>query len=337
MGKYDKYICTELKKRHMLPGPTPEERDNIAAEGLRLGMEHLLWIDDEVIPGAYYSESTWIWPNSYPHVLPWAEAMKRSVNDTPMFPHAHEFPELLSWWGSDPDRPEETSGMGMIMGDEEIPLPKSWVAYIPAGMIHMPTRPPGSKVTSLPVLHWTSGPGVYTREGDERPDSAAAAKHEQAVVTQRKAGEQKNSRYIVYGYKPGIKRPAYMRELDPRYSRPIAYIDRQVIPDAEFGCDTWWLLPGEKSKAGQQLMDAHTLPHGTSIVFSSLNYDDITDLCAEVELWIGGEKHVINKSFGAYIPPEVSQGPVTIRNITKQIFFMVSQPVGEGVGKYRGR
>ena len=128
-----------------------------------------------------------------------------------------------------------------------------------------------------------------------------------------------------------------MRELDPKYNRPIAYIDEQVIPDAEFGCDTWWLLPGDASKAGRLLMDAHTLPHGTSIVCSSLNYADITDLCAEVELWIGGEKHIINKSFGSYIPPGVSQGPMIVRNVTRQMFFMMSKPVGEGIRKYPGR
>ena len=67
-----------------------------------------------------------------------------------------------------------------------------------------------------------------------------------------------------------------------------------------------------------------------------MNYDDITDLCAEVELFIGGEKHLIHDAFWAYIPPNVSQGPMTIRNITKQVFFMMSWPMGEGVMKYPG-
>ena len=67
-----------------------------------------------------------------------------------------------------------------------------------------------------------------------------------------------------------------------------------------------------------------------------MNYDDITDLCAEVELWIGGEKHVINKGFWAYIPPNVSQGPMIVRNVTKQMFFMMSWPMGEGIEKYPG-
>jgi hypothetical protein len=85
------------------------------------------------------------------------------------------------------------------------------------------------------------------------------------------------------------------------------------------------------------LMDAHTAPYGTSITLTAMNYADITDLCAEAEFWIGGEKHLVHKSFGAYIPPGLEQGPLIIRNITQQIFFMMSHPVGEGILKYRGK
>ena len=120
MINYDRYICTTLHKRHMLPGPTPEERDKLAAEGKRIRMEHVLWIDDEVIPGSYYGESTWIWPESYPNQVSSEELARRTANPRPMFPHAHNFPELLSWWGTDPDHPEDTTTMGMIIGDEEI-------------------------------------------------------------------------------------------------------------------------------------------------------------------------------------------------------------------------
>lgn len=336
MAKYDNYICTTLQKRHMLPGPSPEERDKLAAEGRRISMEHVLWIDDEVIPGAYYGESTWIWPPSYPNQISWEELMKRGLQTPTMFPHVHDFPELLSWWGTDPDHPEDTSAMGMLMEDEEIPLDRSWVAYIPANMPHMPTRGAGGRVTSQPVCHWTSGPGgVYTREKDEDTPDPTTEQKEMPKI--KKTGPFKYEKYMVFGDEPHGKVPDYMRETDPKYYRPIAYIDETVIPDAEFGCDTRWLLPGEKSKAGQLMMGAHTLPHGTSIVFNAMNYDDITDLCAEVELWIGGEKHIINKSFGAYIPPDVKQGPMIIRNITKQIFFMMSYPMGEGIKKYRGK
>jgi hypothetical protein len=337
MGIYDKYICTELHKRENLPGPTPEQRDILAAEGWRISMEHVLWIDSDIIPGAYYGESTWIWPVSYPNQIPPEELAKRYANARPMFPHAHDFPEILSWWGTDPEHPEDTTTMGMVMGDEEIYLDKSWVCYIPAGMMHMPTRPPGGRVSSKPVCHWTSGPGAYTREKDE--EEGGKGKKEEAppqITEYKRTGELKNARYFVYGYKQGVKRPDYMRDLDPKYCRPVAYIDETVIPDAEFGCDTMWLLPGDKSRSGMTVMDAHTLPHGTSITLTTMNYEDITDLCAEAELWIGGEKHIIKKSFGAYIPPEVEVGPLIVRDITRQMFFMMSQPVGEGIKKYRG-
>lgn len=332
MGKYDKYICTELYKRDMLPGPAPAERDAIYAEGLRIGMEHILWIDADIIPGAYYGESTWIWPQSYPNQISPEEQARRTSNPKPMFPHVHDFPEILSWWSADLENPDNYSPMGMVMGEEEIPLPRSWVGYVPAGMIHMPTRKAGARKATKPVIHWTSGPGgVYTRENDEAEETEIPA------YEGPKKDTQENLKYFVFeGDQNGknIKRQPYMTELDPKYTRPIVIIDEDVIPGCEFGCETMWLLPGLKSD--MKLMDAHTEPHGTSIVIYAMNYPDITDLCAEVELWIGGEKHIINKGFGAYIPPDVEQGPLIIRNIEEQTFFLISYPVGEGISKYRG-
>jgi hypothetical protein len=334
MGKYDKYICTELHKKDMLPGPAPAEREAIYAEGLRTSLEHVLWIDSEIIPGAFYGESTWVWPRSYPNQISTEEEARRTSNPKPMFPHAHDFPELLSWWSTDLDNPDNYSDMGMVMGNEEIPLNRSWLGYVPAGMIHMPTRKPGARVSSKPVIHWTSGPGgVYTREKDEGEEAEVPA------YEGPKKDTQENLKYFVFEgdqKNKNIKRQPYMREIDPKYFSPIAIINEDVIPGCEFGCETKWLLPGEKSKAGQTLMDAHAEPHGTSIVIYAMNYPDITDLRAEVELWIGGEKHIINKGFGAYIPPNVEQGPLIIRNIKEQAFFLISYPIGEGIKKYRG-
>jgi hypothetical protein len=339
MGEFDKYICTTLEKRHLLPGPTPEQRDLLAAQGKRVGMEHLHWIDEEVIPGAYYGETTWIWPPSFPGQVSWDELAKVGYETPGMFPHVHDFPELLSWWGTNPDDFAETDPMGMQMDDEIIPLDSSWVAYIPANLPHMPVFRAGVRSVkySRPTLHWVSGPGgVYTREKDDETKKAEAEKKAPPTAREVEPGDSKYARYMVYGTPAGIKRPDFMRPLDPTFSRSMAYIDQTIIPDAEFGCDTRWLLPGDTSKAGQLIMDAHTLPHGTSIACTSLNYDDITDLCAEVELWIGGEKHIINRPFWAYVPPNVSQGPMIVRNITKQVFFMMSWPMGEGVRLYPG-
>jgi hypothetical protein len=340
MGKYDKYIITKLYKREELPGPTPKQRDILADEGWRIGMEHTLWVDSDVIPGAYYGESTWIWPRSYPHQIDPAALNKRFDNAKPMFPHAHDFPELLSWWGTDPDHPEDTGSMGMIMDDEEIQLDRSWLCYIPAGMPHMPTRgQAGGKMATKPVLHWTAGPGAYTREADEKTKEAAHKKD--AIPPAPKADIKrgpnlKNAKYFVYDYKKGVKRADYMKVTDTKYTRPVNYIDNSIIPSAEFGCDNWWLLPGDKSKSGHLIMDKRTLNHGTTINLTTMNYDDITDLCAEAELWIGGEKHIINKAFGAFIPQGVEAGPFIVRDVKQQMFLEFAYPIGDGIKKYKG-
>ncbi len=339
MGRWDKYICTTLQKRHLLPGPTPEQRDRLAAQGRRVSMEHIHWIDQDVIPGAYYGETTWIWPPDYPGQVTWEELAAVGYSTPDMFPHVHDFPELLSWWGTNPDDFSDTDPMAIQMDDEIIPLASSWVAYIPAGMPHMPVFPTGvrSHVYTRPTLHWVTGPGgVYTREKDEKTKEAEAHKQPPPAPHIVEPAEAKYARYLVFGTRDDVKRPDYMCPLDPRLCRPMAYIDQSVIPDAEFGCDTRWYLPGEGSEKDQLIMEPHSVPHGTSIACIALNYDDITDLCAEVELWIGGERHLMSKGFWAYVPPYVTQGPLVIRKVRKQVFFMMSWPLGEGVLKYPG-
>ena len=339
MGQYDKYICTTLEKRHLLPPPTPEQRDRLAAAGRRIPMEHVHWIDEDVIPGAYYGETTWMWPPEYPNQVMWEQLAAEGFSTPSMFPHAHGFPELLSWWGANPDDSADIGPMGMQIADEIIPLESSWVAYVPADLPHMPVFHSGvrSQIHTRPTLHWTSGPGgVYTMGDDDKVGHAEQEEQGGLVGHVVDPSESKYAKYIVQGTDPRIKRPDYMRPLDPVYSRPMAYIDQTIIPDAEFGCDTRWLLPGDTSEAGQLIMDEHTLPHGCTIACVAHNYDDLTDLCAEAELWIGGEKHVINKGFWAYIPPYVSQGPLIVRNISKPVAFIMSWPMGGGVEKYRG-
>jgi hypothetical protein len=148
--------------------------------------------------------------------------------------------------------------------------------------------------------------------------------------------EQKNAKNFIFKDKPNLKPPAYRHLTDPKYTRRLAYIDEETVPGAEFGCESMWLLPGEKSAAGQKMMDAHTLPHGIFIGFFAYNYDDIHDLGAEIEFWIGGEKHVITNSFAAFIPAGLEHGPMTIKNIQRPIFHFTSSPCGSGIGKKYG-
>jgi hypothetical protein len=125
MGKYDKYICTTLQKRHLLPGPTPEERDNLAAEGKRMSMEHVLWLDKDVFRVPIMAKIP-IWPASIPtRYLPELMKTVRRIL-TPMFLTATTSDRFPAGYRS--DHLEDTSSMGMIMEDE-ITLDKSWYLH----------------------------------------------------------------------------------------------------------------------------------------------------------------------------------------------------------------
>jgi hypothetical protein len=130
--------------------------------------------------------------------------------------------------------------------------------------------------------------------------------------------------------KPGYQYPAYMH-FDPKTTRRSVYVDETTVKDAEFGCENLWLLPGEPKE--RKIMDANTQPYDRYFGFYSYNYKNIRDLCAEIEVNIGGEKHIVKRSGVIFIPANLEVGPWTFRNITKPIFFTIEFPCGKGLGK----
>jgi hypothetical protein len=141
---------------------------------------------------------------------------------------------------------------------------------------------------------------------------------------------RKYEKYFVGKDKPDHKYPAYLH-IDDKTSRHIAQIDQNTVAGAEFGCENIWLLPGEPKE--RKLMDANKQPYDRFFGFYSFNYDNIRDLCAEMEVHIGGEKHIVKESGAMFIPANMEVGPMTIRNITKPIFFTIEFPCGEGLKK----
>ncbi len=141
---------------------------------------------------------------------------------------------------------------------------------------------------------------------------------------------RKYEKMFVTKDKPGYKNPAYVH-LDPRTTKRVAYIDQTTVPGAEFGCENMWLLPGAPKE--RLFMDANTQNFDRYFGFYSFNYDNVRDLCAEMEVYIGGEKHIVKESGAIFIPAGLEVGPWTFRNITKPIFFTVEFSCGKGIGK----
>ena len=93
-SKYGKYIVTELKQNIKEAKWTPEIRPAKKRAGGRL-----LWLDSEVVPGAFYVETAWILPPKP------GESFKPGAT-----PHKHDWDEVLCMFGTNMDDPYDLCG-----------------------------------------------------------------------------------------------------------------------------------------------------------------------------------------------------------------------------------
>ncbi len=146
--KTSKYIITDVKADKLFPG----ERSGIGqkTDGVPVTPTHVMWLDGEVIPGAFYSESVWIWPECASE-QPAAEA------------HTHSFTEVVTFFGTNFEDPRDLCGeVELWLDGEKHVMTKSFLAYIPAGMTHCPLI---VRRVERPIFHFTVGMGAdYVRE-----------------------------------------------------------------------------------------------------------------------------------------------------------------------------
>jgi hypothetical protein len=128
-SKYGKYIITELK-----PDISPGGEDHLK----------LIYLDNEVIEGAFYVECVWIWPGlkSYP-TKSGAKA------------HTHDFDEVITFFGTNPEDPHDLCGeIELWLEDEKHILNKSCLVFIPKGMKHCPLI---IRRVDRPIFHFATG------------------------------------------------------------------------------------------------------------------------------------------------------------------------------------
>jgi hypothetical protein len=100
------------------------------------------------------------------------------------------------------------------------------------------------------------------------------------------------------------------------------YVDDEVVPGSYYFMAAWWQkITGEGSPA-----EAHDHGFDEYLVFLGTNPKDPNDLGGEVELWIGGEKHMLTKSCAVFIPAEVKHAPIYFRKITTPIWYLATGP-----------
>jgi hypothetical protein len=139
--KYGKYIVTEIK-RNIVEAPwNPPQPTAGKNTGGRF-----LFLDSEVVEGAFYMECTWVLPRP-----------KEDLSRGGASAHIHDYDEVIAFFGTNP---EDFHDLGaefeLWLGDEKHVMTKSFIAFIPSGLSHGPSR---FLRVDRPVFHVTTGPG----------------------------------------------------------------------------------------------------------------------------------------------------------------------------------
>lgn len=130
--KYGNHIVTELKSPH-----TPEQVAHYAQWATRI-----LWMDQEVVDGAFQMNCAWY---LRPPKVPMPEA---TVS------HVHEADEIIGFFGSNPESPNDLGGeIEIWLEDEQHILTKSCMIFVPAGMRHCPLK---IRKVDRPIFHFST-------------------------------------------------------------------------------------------------------------------------------------------------------------------------------------
>lgn len=137
--KYSNYVITEYNK---------PQKDFIWGAKYRPGDKTpLLYLDSDVIEGAFYLEVHWYWP-----------AMTQNKSEErKSLPHTHDYDEVLALIGTNPDDPRDLCGEceAWLNGEKQI-INKSCLIFIPKGLEHGPIR---MNRIDRPILHFSCGTG----------------------------------------------------------------------------------------------------------------------------------------------------------------------------------
>jgi len=109
----------------------------------------LYMLDDKKVSGlSFFTECAWVWPKD------------RIVMED--HAHTHDFNEIVTVFGTNPDDPQDLCGeVEFWFDDEKYVLTKSSIIYIPKGLKHCPMI--FTNVTR-PIFHYLVGDvGGYSR------------------------------------------------------------------------------------------------------------------------------------------------------------------------------
>jgi hypothetical protein len=139
--------------------------------------------------------------------------------------------------------------------------------------------------------------------------------------------ESKTRKYIL----TEMNLPEFKQKSDAAYpgkANHIAWLDKNAIEGA-FYAECLWFQEGSDTNR----VEAHSHDFDEVIGFFGTNPEDQTDLGGEIELWLEDEKHIITKSFLAFVPKGMVHCPLKIKRVDRPIFHFTTGPGGSYIRK----
>ena len=130
-----------------------------------------------------------------------------------------------------------------------------------------------------------------------------------------------HGKYIITEPKPNIVVPPWAGNLSPETSTRVMYLDSEYVEGA-FYLECVWFWPTDK--LDQASPEPHKHDFNEVLAFYGTNWDDPKDLGAEIELWIDGEKNLMNQSFVAFIPAGTVHCPLRFLKVTRPVFHFAT-------------
>ena len=118
-GEYAGYIKQDTAGAPILDGDFKKIYEKFS--------HRIVWIDGDVVPGAFQMNTAW-----------YSQVPDR---DPIFMEHVHDGDELIGFFGSDPDNPNDLGGeIEFTLNGEAHLLTKSSIIFAPAGLPHNPMR-----------------------------------------------------------------------------------------------------------------------------------------------------------------------------------------------------
>lgn len=295
--RYAHLISYDVDVTKWLPEGSPPPADGYTAKGSTIKITPLLDLDR--VPGAFYMDFNWMGKGNSKEYLDAGE-------------HFNDFDEVIGLIGSKGEKDVHELGgeVEIWLGGEKYLITKSCLIFLPKGMRHCPLR--FNRIDDSPILFFTFGrTAKYSQTHTEFSDARSL--------------ERNYAGHISYDVNPSKVSPEARNKemLENKKIGSTVKGTRLVDLDGEAGAlyaDFGWLWSGS-AKGYSVTEHSHDFDEVIGFIGTKGGLKDPHELGGEMEIWLGGEKHLIAKSCLIFVPKGLKHCPLRFNRIDAPILF----------------